>query len=120
MTAEQAKKLSLIFRQVRDVVKNSIDDLADIAENALSVFVESETISRKELLPMTSESRLLNKTELAKRLGISVRKVSDLQTEGLPTVKLGKRVLFDYEDVLIWAKDKKIKSRRKNKLRVVK
>lgn len=120
MTAEQAKKLGLIFRQVRDVVKNSIDDLADIAENALSVFVESENTTRRELPPVINENRLLDKTELAERLGISVRKVSDLQTEGLPTVKLGKSVRFDYDEVLIWAKDRKIKSRRKNNLRVVK
>ncbi len=120
MTVEQVKKLSLVFRQVREVVKDAVDNLESIAENALIIFADDGT--DRKVLPssVAIENRLLNQKELAERLGVSVRTVSNLQSEGMPVVHLGrKRVQFDYEEVLIWAKDKKIKSRRKNNLRVV-
>jgi excisionase family DNA binding protein len=121
MTTEQAKKLSFIVRQMRDVVKRSIDELTELAEAALFVSVNDETPSRK-ILPQSiqNENRLLNKKEIAQRLGVSVRTISNLQTEGLPTQKIGKRVLFNYEKVLLWLEGREIKSRRKNNLRMVK
>jgi excisionase family DNA binding protein len=119
MEAEKAKKLILIFRQIREVVKTAIDDLEAIAENTLMIFVDDQSDRIAMPSSVAIENRLLNKKEIAERLGVSVRTVSDLQTEGLPTVKLGKRVLFDYQDVLVWAKGKEIKSRRKNNLHVV-
>lgn len=120
MTLEQVKKLSLVVRQVRDVVKSSIDEISDIAESALSIFIDSDQSNTNlTSISNSNEKRLLNKKEIANKLGISVRTLCDLQNEGLPTVKLGKRVLFDYEEVLNWAKRKEIKSRRKNKFRVV-
>lgn len=119
MTTEQAQKLRLIVRRMRDVVKHSIDELTELAEAALTVFVEDKVTSRKILPPVQNENRLLNKKEIAQRLGVSVRTISHLQTEGLPTQKIGKRVLFNYEKVLLWLEGKKIKSRRKNNLRVV-
>ena len=120
MTTERAKSLIHIFRQMREVVKDAIDNLEAIAENALMIFVDDET--KQKILPssVAIENRLLNQKELAERLGVCVRTISNLQSEGMPAVHLGKkRVQFDYEEVLIWAKDKNIKSRRKNNLRVV-
>lgn len=121
MTSEKAKKLILIFRQVRELMKHWIDELGEIGEAALMIFVENEETTRKASNSSVAiENRLLNKKQLAQQLGVSARTVSNLQTEGLPVVKLGKRILFDYEEVLTWAKDKEIKGHRKNKLRVVK
>ena len=119
MTTEKAKKLILVFRQMRDVVKDSIDNLEAIAENALMILVDEQTKQKSLPSSVAIESRLLSKKEVAERLGVSVRMVSDLQTDGLPIVKLGKRVLFDYHEVLTWAKEKEIKNRRKNNFRVV-
>ena len=118
MTVEQVRKLSLVFRQVRQVVKDTVDNLEAIAENALLIFVDDETDRKTLPLSVAIETGLLNKKQLAERLGVSVRTISELQNEGLPVVKLGKRVLFDYHEVLTWAKEKKVKSRRKNTLRV--
>ncbi|HEY0428708.1 MAG TPA: helix-turn-helix domain-containing protein [Pyrinomonadaceae bacterium] len=121
MTTEQFKNLSSIVRQMRDVVKRSIDEITELGERALSVFVENEEMSSKNPLPKVAiEKRLLNKTELARRLGVSVRTVNNLQNDGLPSVKLRKRVLFDYEKVLTWTEEREIGESRKNKLRVVK
>ena len=106
---------------MRDVVKRSIDEITELGERALSVFVENEEMSSKNPLPKVAiEKRLLNKTELARRLGVSVRTVNNLQNDGLPSVKLRKRVLFDYEKVLTWTEEREIGESRKNKLRVVK
>lgn len=109
MTPEQAK-----------ILRQSLFKIAEVFSETLTVFVEKEekpiqTFSR----PAIHENRLLNQKQLAERLNVSARTISNLQNEGLPTVKLGKRILFNYDDVLIWAKDKEIKGRRKTKLRVV-
>ena len=88
MTAEKIKKLMLVFRQMRDVVKDSIDNLEAVAENALMIFVDDQTEQKSLPSSVAIENRLLNKTELAERLGISTRTVSNLQDEGLPSVKL--------------------------------
>ncbi len=119
MTAEKVQKLSLIFRQVRDVVKHSIDDITELAENALQVLSDSDAANQKALPPMESDNRLLNRKQIAQRLNISPRKVSNLQTEGLPVVQIGRRILFDCEEVLLWIKGKEVKERGKSKLRVV-
>ncbi len=120
MTAERAKSLILIFRQMREVVKDAIDNLEAIAENALMIFVDDETKQRIVPSSVAIENRLLNKTELAKRLGISTRTVSNLQDEGMPSVKLRARILFDYEKVSIWIEQREMGESRKNELRVVK
>ena len=120
MTTEQFKTLSFIARQMRDMVKRSIDEITELGEQALQVFVENEETGKKILLPKVAiEKRLLNKKELAGRLGVSVRTVNNLQNEGLPSVKLRKRILFDYEKVLNWTEEKEIEESRKNNLRVV-
>ena len=110
MNQDQAKILSQFINQV-----------AEFACHTLTAFVDKEEIANKvQLMPSTQEKRLLNKEDIADRLGVSERMISELQTEGLPTVKIGRRVLFDFEDVLDWMKNRVVKKRRKNNLRVVK
>ena len=111
MNAAQAKILSQFFHQV-----------ANLAEHTLTAFVENEETTEQvlSLPPAHYENRLLNRKEIAELLGVSVRTIGSLIKDGLPTVPLGKRrILFDYEEVLLWAKDKGIKGRGKNKLRAV-
>lgn len=119
MTPGQVQKLSVIFRQVREVMKNSIDDIAQLAENALNVLADEETANPAKLLSQIQHNELLTKKELAQRLKISERSISTLQAEGLPVHSFGKSIRFDYEEVVIWAKNRKIKGRGKTKLRVV-
>ena len=115
MTPKQTKILSQFFNQ-----------FSELANQTSTAFVEAEEKSDQvsiATLPVRNvqpERRLLNKSELADRLGICARTIGELQTEGMPTVKFGKRVLFDYEDILEWAKNRHIKKRRKTNLRVVK
>lgn len=49
---------------------------------------------------------MLKKQELAEKLNISVPMVDKLMREGMPKIKIGKSVRFDYEEVLMWIKDK--------------
>lgn len=125
MTSEQTKKLSLIFHRACDSAKDFIDIFAQLADDALQVLSEPDekrvSIATGNGRAAQPENRLLNRKEIAERLGVSVRTVGDLINDGLPTVPLGKRrVQFDCEEVLTWAKDRRIKSNRKTNLRVVK
>jgi excisionase family DNA binding protein len=109
MTPEQAKILSQFIHRV-----------AGFASDTLTAYAACEKPIEKVLLPaQKTQTGLLNKKELAARLNVSASTVSNLQNEGLPIVKLGRRTLFNYDEVLIWAKDKEIKGRRKTNLRVV-
>lgn len=112
MTAKQAKILGLFCYK-----------FAELAAETLTAFAESEERSNQvsfALPPTNSEKRFMNRKQIADRLGVSVRTVSELINEGLPTVPLGKRrIQFDCEEVLTWAKDRRIKERGKTKLRVV-
>ena len=119
MNTKQAKNLSLIFRQMCGVVKRSIDEIAELADSALLVIAD-ETPNSKALPSGKDEKRLLNKTELSERLNVSVRSIDNLIADGFKPTKIGRRVLFDYEKVLLWIDGREIKSRRKSKLRVVK
>jgi predicted DNA-binding transcriptional regulator AlpA len=115
MNAAQVKILKQFFHQ-----------FAELASETLTAFVEVES-KEKQVSIATNLNRvaqpekiLLNKKEIAARLGVSARTVSELQTEGMPTVHLGKRrIQFNYEEVLIWLKGRKIKGRGKTKLRAV-
>ena len=49
---------------------------------------------------------MLNKKELADKLRISVPMVDKLMREGLPRIKIGKSVRFEYEEVVRWLKEK--------------
>lgn len=49
---------------------------------------------------------MLKKTELAEKLNISVPMVDKLMREGMPRIKIGKSVRFDYEEVVRWLKEK--------------
>ena len=120
MKVEQAKKLSRLIRQAGEIVKDSVDDLTKLAADSILIFVENNQTNRKDLSFGNSQDRLLNKSELAERLNVSVRTVNNLQSEGMPSVEIFTRVLFDYDEVLIWVKDRDFKPRQKNNLRVVK
>lgn len=110
MTSKQEKILSQFFYQV-----------AELAGQTLAAFVEEEKPVERILLPSDHNTGLLNKKQIAERLGVSERTISNLQNEGLPVVPFGrKRVQFNYEKVLIWLEGREIKKRRKTNLRVVK
>lgn len=49
---------------------------------------------------------MLNKEELAKELNISVPMVNKLMRQGMPRIKIGTAVRFDYEEVLTWLKER--------------
>lgn len=49
---------------------------------------------------------MLKKQELAEKLNISVPMVDKLMREGMPKIKIGKSVRFDYDEVLKWIKEK--------------
>lgn len=49
---------------------------------------------------------LLSKSELAARLNIHINTVDLWRKEGMPEVKLGKPVRFDYDKVLEWASNR--------------
>ena len=49
---------------------------------------------------------MLKKQELANKLNISVAMVDKLMREGMPKLKIGKSVRFDYEQVLKWIKER--------------
>ena len=48
---------------------------------------------------------MLKKKELADKLKISVPMVDKLMREGLPRIKIGKSVRFEYEEVVRWLKE---------------
>ena len=116
MTPEQAK-----------ILRQSFFKIAEVFSETLTAFIENEE-TPVQIFPRSAmhENRLLNRKEIAERLGVSVRTVGNLIKEGLPTVPVGeRRVLFDCEEVLTWAKDKrieeagKIEESGKTKLRAV-
>lgn len=119
MKVEQAEKLSKIVRQASEIVKDSIDGLTKLAENSLFILVNEENVNPKILSSAKSENRLLNKSELAERLNVSISTISNMQNEGLPSVKLLTSVRFEYAEVLEWLKVRDKKPYRKNNLRVV-
>lgn len=49
---------------------------------------------------------MLKKKELADKLKISVPMVDKLMREGLPRIKIGKSVRFEYDEVVRWLKEK--------------
>ena len=51
-------------------------------------------------------NELLTKEELAEKLKCSVRKIDKDLANGLPKVKIGTLVRFDYNDVVEWYKNK--------------
>jgi excisionase family DNA binding protein len=50
--------------------------------------------------------KMIKKQELANKLNISVPMVDKLMREGMPRVKIGKSVRFDYDEVLKWLKER--------------
>ena len=50
--------------------------------------------------------KLLSKKELADKLGIAEITINRLLTKGLPRIKVGRQVRFDYVEVLEWLKNR--------------
>ena len=50
---------------------------------------------------------MLNKTELAKELAISISMVDKLLAQGMPHFKIGKAVRFELQEVKDWLKRRK-------------
>lgn len=48
---------------------------------------------------------LLNKEQLSEKLGVSVTTVNRLMAKGMPKIKVGKSVRFEYNDVVSWLKE---------------
>ena len=124
MKPDETRKLRDVIRQFRAGEKERIDQYFDLAEQLLAIIADQPTCAAAIAVsggagPGGRERRLVNKSELAKRLGVSTRTVSDLLSDGMPCVRLGRRVQFDYEDVLTWAKGRQAKDQRTNRLRVV-
>ena len=112
MTTKQAKILGLFFVKVAGLAAETLTEFAENGERSNQVSLCSS--------PTNSDEKFLNRKQIAERLGVSVRTVSELINEGLPTVPLGKRrIQFDCEEVLTWAKNRRIEERGKTKLRVV-
>ena len=123
MTLEQQNSLKEIFRRnifsLAELAANCADEvLVVLSSTAQTQQVTFETQSR--LIIQREQKRILTKKEIALFLSISERLVSDLINEGLPVIRNGRTVRFDREEVLEWAKNRNIKRRRKNNLRVVK
>lgn len=49
---------------------------------------------------------MLNKKELAEKLGISVSMVNKLLAQGMPKINIGKSVRFECEEVVKWIKER--------------
>lgn len=47
---------------------------------------------------------LITKSELAKRLSVCSRTVDRMLVKGMPHVKIGTAVRFDYDEVIAWLK----------------
>lgn len=50
---------------------------------------------------------MLTKKQLAEKLKVSVYTIDRLRKKGLPAVKVGSNIRFDYEDVAKWLKEGK-------------
>jgi excisionase family DNA binding protein len=119
MTLDQANKIRQLIRQGRETLKTCIDDLSAIAEKGLEVFAEVES-GAVESIAQTGHDVLLTKRELAARLKVSLQTVNKWQTEGMPFIKRGKPIRFDYQDVREWLKASDKETSGKTQLRVVK
>lgn len=49
----------------------------------------------------------INKKEIAEKLKISQVTIDRLRKTGLPSHKLGRKIVFDYEEVTNWIKENK-------------
>lgn len=49
---------------------------------------------------------MLTKKQLMEKLNISLPTVGKLMKQGMPYIKIGKAVRFDYDEVLKWIKER--------------
>ena len=118
MDGVQAKNLTTVLRKLQAEERERIDRYFEVIETAVTAMVDDEDC-RRPTPAQSPEHQLLSRALLAKRLGISSRTISELLSEGLPCVRFGKRVQFDYEDVVAWAKARTVTCP-KRRLRIVK
>ena len=63
---------------------------------------------KHEVREVTSNSGIFySKSEIAKKLKISVVTIDRLRKKGLPSHQLGRKVVFDYDEVNNWIKEDK-------------
>ncbi len=117
---ERADKLKEIFRNARQVDQSRQSDF-DFLEAAFTVLIEEvRTVAKPEAFRQSrGPAALIDRKKLSVLLGISERSISDLQNDGMPCLRFGRCVKFDYEKVLEWAAKRPERRRGTSKLRVV-
>jgi len=59
---------------------------------------------------MSSEMKFLTIEQVAEMLQVTRATIYKLQKKGLPFIKLGRNVRYDKDDVIDWAKSKKVQT----------
>ncbi len=117
---DRSDKLKEIFRNARQVDQSRQSGFFDSLEAAFSALIEEvRTAARGSDKSSQGHTALIDRKELSHRLGISERSISDLQNDGMPCLRFGRCVKFDYEKVLEWATKRPDRRRGKSKLRMV-
>jgi excisionase family DNA binding protein len=102
---EDLEEIAMLVRRAQMVMKAAVDDLAGLAEEGLRIAARLK--EPVQVVPKVEpERRYISTKELAKRLSISSVTVHRLRKEGLPDVRIGYRVLFDYERVALWVEER--------------
>lgn len=58
-----------------------------------------------------SNEALQSREELAHLLGVTVRTVDELVRDGMPSIRVRRRRMFDYSDVMQWLRDRNERSK---------
>lgn len=121
MASEQPRILTEIFNYVSEVERPRSECLLAGIEAVFRAFAQdNQTVVRVAIQNQPErQTGLVNRKGLAGLLGIAERTISDLQNEGMPCHRFGKSVRYEYQEVLAWSKNRKIRSRGKSKLRMV-
>ncbi len=118
--ADRTDKLKEIFRNARQADRLGRSGLYDFLEAALTALIEEvRAVVRETGCSSRGPAALLDRKQLAALLGISERSISDLQNDGMPCLRFGRCVKFDYEKILEWAAKRPDRRRGKSKLRMV-
>lgn len=113
MNDKQVAQVERIMRECGEIFAVKAFELVAV----LSV----ENLSEKPAQAVQPQkAKLLTKKELADYLQIRPRQINDRMNEGMPFIKFGRNTRFDLDDVLSWAKNKELKSRKRKTFRVVK
>jgi len=98
---EEPEEAAELIQRAVVVIKRAVEELAEIAEAGLRIARRAPDFD-DNVKPQTPERRLISAKELANRLGISLVTVHRLRKQGLPEIRIGCRVVFDYERVAQW------------------